>query len=367
MRSVRYLKISSCIIGLSFFFLLSCQRKERDQPTQNKILPASLGKSGEMLVVMDTALWQSDLGDSLKSILLKPYPGILQEEPHFKVRNVNPLRMIPTLEKFRNIIYVITLDNQSAAGKVMSGYLSKETKQKILQNEDLFMLMRRNADAENQMILLLFAESATKLKTQMGRYKNYLRNTLEQEAVVQAQFDLNKVLDDKLSEQISSMCGLKMNIPKGFSLVKNQNNFIWLREIKDPYDQSIVISYEPYISTGQFTQSSMLATRDLLMKPNISGSGLRDTTSYMMTETLVQPDYQVIKSQPYTTELRGLWRLKNNARGGSFIARQLLDTASGQVYYVEAFLYAPGQGKRDRLREYTALLNSIRFEALKKE
>jgi hypothetical protein len=359
-----FCKTCSFVFILSTLLLVSCSPSDKDTKDSNPILPTSLGKSGEMLVVMDTLLWQSELGDSLRKIILSPYPGILQEEPYFKVRNVNPLRMIPTLEKFRNVVYVITFDNQTAAGKVMNRYLSKETKLKSAGNNDLFMLLRRNADAENQMILLLFAPTIAQLKENLSKHQGYLRNILEQEAVVQARYDLSKTLDTKLAEQVAEITGLKMDIPKGFQIVKNQDNFLWIREIKDPYDHSLVISHEPYISTGQFTLTDMLATRDLIMKPNLTGSGLKDTVSYMLTETLIQPDYKVISNSPYTTEMRGLWRLKNNSRGGSFIARQILDTISQKVYYVESFLYAPGQGKRDKLREYTALLNSIKFQTV---
>lgn len=345
------------IIGT--LLLTGCSQEEKTQENAERILPASLGKSGELLVVMDTALWHSSLGDSLRTVLKAPYPGILQDESYFKARNVDPLRMSHTLEKFRTLLYVIVLDQPSAAGKRMIKFLSPQILDQIKGGAEQWMMLRRNVDAQNQVVMLLFADSTQKLSKKIGLHKRYLTQLLEDETVFQTSKELFTKRNVSLEEKVAQYASLTMQLPDAYQWVKADTSFLWLRTIGEQYDKSIVLWWEPYLSQDQFSSATMVANRDLMMKPHITGSGVADTVSYMLTETLAPVEYKIWSEVPYQTEIRGLWRLKNNARGGSFLGRCLLDTARNRVLYIEGFVYAPGQSKREVIREFDAILRAI--------
>jgi hypothetical protein len=343
-----------------FVALSGCSQREKTGETTERILPASLGKSGELLVIMDTALWRGYLGDSIRTVLQAPYPGILQEEPYFKARNVDPLRMSNTLEKFRTLVYVIVLDQPSAGGKKMMRFLSPQVLDQIKKGAEQWMMLRRNVDAQNQVVMLLFADSTQKLARLVGRHKQYLVQLLEDESVLQSSKEIFVKRNTSLENRVTQFANVQMTLPEPLQWAKADSSFIWLRSIGQQYDKSIVLWWEPYIAQNQFDQTSMVANRDLFMKSRITGSGQADTVSYMLTETQAPIAYRVWAKEPYQTEIRGLWRLQNNARGGSFLGRCMLDTALNRVIYLEGFVYAPGQSKREIIREFDAILRSAR-------
>ncbi len=352
------------LLVFSLVSLLGCNKEKQeksDQKNSDRILPASLGKSGEMLVIMDTALWREPLGIAVKAIVQRDYPGILQGEPYYKVRNVHPMRMSSTLEKFRTLLYVVTLDNNSTSGREMQKYLSNELKQQMLTQPGNFMLLRRNVDAENQVVMILFHNYTDTLTELLTKYQSYLSKSLEQETVSQNAKELMAKRDLKTAEIVSNHTGLQLSLPKGFEIAKTDSQFIWIRSMQEKSDKSLVISWEDYLSQEQMSKTGMLDTRDMVLKPNLTGSGIKDSTSYMMTEEMSPVDYEVVRNSPYTTEIRGLWKLKNNSRGGSFVSRALLDERRNRVYYIEGLVYAPGQSKRDIIREFVAIMESIRL------
>lgn len=46
-------------------------------------------------------------------------------------------------------------------------------------------------------------------------------------------------------------------------------------------------------------------------------------------------------------KLRGLWEMKNDAMGGTFVSHMRIDRANARVVVVEGFVYNPGKLKRD--------------------
>jgi len=62
----------------------------------------------------------------------------------------------------------------------------------------------------------------------------------------------------------------------------------------------------------------------------------------------------------YAMETRGLWKiLDGEAMGGPFVSLTRLDQVNGRVVTAEAFLYAPGQKKRNALRQIEAILYTL--------
>ena len=57
--------------------------------------------------------------------------------------------------------------------------------------------------------------------------------------------------------------------------------------------------------------------------------------------------------------VKGLWEMKNDAMGGPFITHSIVDSANNRVITAEAFIYGPGEKKRDRMRRLEAALYTL--------
>ncbi len=59
-------------------------------------------------------------------------------------------------------------------------------------------------------------------------------------------------------------------------------------------------------------------------------------------------------------ETRGLWKLKNNSRGGPFLSYIFVDEPTNRLYYLEGFIMGPGvDKKREFMRQLEAILTSF--------
>ena len=64
----------------------------------------------------------------------------------------------------------------------------------------------------------------------------------------------------------------------------------------------------------------------------------------------------------YAVETRGLWKmLDGEAMGGPFVSLTRLDQVNGRVVTAEVFLYAPGQKKRNAMRQIEAILYTLKM------
>ena len=64
----------------------------------------------------------------------------------------------------------------------------------------------------------------------------------------------------------------------------------------------------------------------------------------------------------YALETRGLWKiLDGEAMGGPFVSLTRLDQVNGRVVTAETFLYAPGQKKRNAMRQMEAILYTLQM------
>jgi hypothetical protein len=63
----------------------------------------------------------------------------------------------------------------------------------------------------------------------------------------------------------------------------------------------------------------------------------------------------------FAVQLRGLWKVNNYYMGGPFISYAMVDEGTNRLYYVEAFLYSPGEEQRDDLRELNTILKTFDF------
>lgn len=127
----------------------------------------------------------------------------------------------------------------------------------------------------------------------------------------------------------------------------------------------VVYSY-PYTALEQFSGDSIISMRNAVLGQLVSA---QVEGSYMGTEYKHFPprSHQVAALRDtvggfYGIETRGLWKIYNGeAMGGPFVSLTRLDPVNGRVVTAEVFLYAPGQKKRNAMRQLEAILYSLKM------
>lgn len=142
---------------------------------------------------------------------------------------------------------------------------------------------------------------------------------------------------------------------------------LWCCNNKGSMRRDVVVYAYPYTDPNTFTLDYLNAKRDEVLSRVISASV---EGSYMGTEYKFFPpqmrNVQALKPKKddgfYATEVRGLWKIRNGeAMGGPYVSLTRLDQVRGNVITAETFVFAPGQKKRNALRQAEAILYTLQL------
>lgn len=369
MLTYRSRLLPSIVLFLScLVFVVSCSSGEGGSSSRkdDSNLPKARGATGEIVLVMDSVLWKGELGRQVRRVFSDTVPGLpLPPEPKFNLRYVDPFKLNRLLRSAKNMLFVTVFDNKSRASRKMQSYFTDESVERIKSGEDLFMYAKDNEFARGQKILHLFGASEEDLISNLKKNKVGLQDYYEE---VEKKRLAEKIYSVKPERGIINVieedfeCSLR--IPYDFDIAKQEEDFIWIRQLDREVDKSFVISYRPYTSETAFEKENLIAWRNRLGKIHLADS----RRVYMQTDSIT-PVYTREKNfnGHYAVEMRGLWRLSNNTMGGPFVSMGIVDEERNRFYYVEGYVYAPSKRKRNIMLEMETVLETFRILPVKEE
>lgn len=322
-------------------------------------LPVARGAAGEIILVMDSTNWKGAVGEALRDIFMAPMPGLPQEEPMYRLNYVSPLALNSVLRSAKNMIFVTILEGNSQADRKLKSYFTKESLEKIKSDSSLYLYSRQDEFAKGQQILHLFGKTEETLLAQLNANGNHIRGYFDEAENKR----LKKALFTKEEKGIENVLKKQHNffirVPYGYEIAKNEDRFVWLRQLGRDTDKNIFIAYRNYDTEGLFSKESLLELREAVAKKYIYDA--QDTSLYVTTQRIAPIDTTEINfNGHYAVKMGGLWKLTDNSLGGPFISYTLVDEALHRLYYIEGFVSSPGQDKIDLMREVEVILATFR-------
>lgn len=348
--------VIALFIGILFF---SC---EGNSETADSSKPKARGAIGEIILVIDSLKWAGPLGDELKNIFQADLPGIIRSESRFKVNTVDPRAMTRMLKMSTNLVYVTTFDDKGAASQVINAQFSKESKQKAMNDPEIYSLRLADEYAVGQEVLYLFGNTEEQLISNLRKNRDKLQNLFE----VRERGRLEKIIlarkNTAAAAEAKKNLGIQINVPASYQIAKSEENFLWVRQITptaNRADISLFFYVTDYTSEKQTFPENILKLRDSITKEYIFGDP-EDPNSYVVTEKQIQPAFRnMVINGNFTTEIRASWKTNNISMGGSYLGYLMINEKKGKLYYMEGFVYYPNEVHRDALREIeTILLNT---------
>jgi len=323
------------IAALGLVFLLGCNPEKARQ--QQGTLPSVTGKTGELVVVMDTAKFRGQTGLPIRKQLSSVFKGLPQPEPIFDLVNIPGKAFDRGFKTHRNVLRV-----QMGQQYSKTQFLIKKgvyAKSQILieaqapNDSSLKKLFRQQGDKAAQRFI----------ESEWNRYLKAYRSMRNRGAM----------------QHLREKFGIEMVIPKGYSLDKDTTNFSWLAKEDPEYSQGFLIYKYPYKGEETFTLQYQIDMRDRFTKKFVPGPS---PNSWMITETMVTPFFEKKRLNNHTVyEMRGLWKVKNDFMGGPFVTYSIFNENTGQVITVDGFVYAPRFDKRNYVRQIEAILQSLKL------
>ena len=319
--------------------LSSCQKKadKKIQPTETRaILPPSTGNLSELVIVVSDDLWKGQIGAILKSAFQENIQAIPQQEALFDLYAIEPKDFSSIFQTHKNILWLSTGDKGSVERKGQKW-------------------------AKNQLYVRVMHETEEQLAQSLQNHVYKIRDWFLDKDQQRRLEKLKPYAEKEIQKQLNDIYGINMSIPKDYQIAAVEENFIWLRRDNPKVNiiSNIWIHSENYHSAEQFNKERLIQLRDSLGKVHVEGSLPQ---SFMATEMIYEPDYMLIKENPYTIETKGLWTMVNDFLGGSYVAYAILDKEKQKIIYAEGFLYCPSERKRSHILELEAVLSSIKLK-----
>lgn len=342
--------------------IFACSQKDRDKMGKNlDLLPPAQGGKGEVLIIMDSTKWNDTLGVAVRDVFQEIVPALPQAEPMFSTTFVTASLFRGLLKQHRNIIIITTFDSNTNEAKILQSNFTEESREKVLSDSNSYLLIKENEYAKGQTIMHLFSKTEKGMMQKLEQHKTEIQtyfNLKEEEAITSRLF---KVLDENLMKNFEKH-GLTIKIPSGYRFAKDTNDFLWIRFPEVNFDKNIFFAHKPYTSEKQFETDSIVAWRDSIAIKNLYGNP-ENENSFVKTENLepVVP-LEVTYMGNYAKKILGRWKTNNFTMGGSFVSYTFASEKTGKIYYLEGFIYAPSEKKREYMRQLNTILQSAEMK-----
>jgi len=309
----------------------------------DRLLTSATGSIYECLVVSDASL-KAPVCETMGADMY----GLPQMEAYFTTTHVTPAQFDDLFKGTRNILLVDVNPNKYT--------IVKATKARDVWSKPQAMVRIQAPDEET-------------FRKYWSENGNNIREWFVQEELArQIRFyraSTNKDARAKLQKQ-----GYDLLIPEDFMLIMdtclNDVQVLWCCNNKGPMRKDVLVYNYPYTAQEQFGNESIIAMRNAvlgqLVSAQVPGSHMGTEYKHFPPLTRQVPALRDTVGGFYAMETRGLWKiLDGEAMGGPFVSLTRLDQVNGRVVTAEAFIYAPGQKKRNAMRQTEAILYTLRM------
>lgn len=355
-KNMRYIFIA-LIISIAFISCTSSTSGKKDE----SLMSMARGKSGEVILVMDSTKWEGELGDAVRNIFMSSVEGLPRPESHFTIRYVDPRKLNDVLKGVKNMIFVTTFDSKTKGSRTINNYFTKESRAKIKSNENLFLVTDKNVFAKGQEVMYLFGNNQDILISHLKENTQKLRdhfNSIEAKRTAAKLYKGKRVVGIENALKKKHNCFVK--VPYGFKLVQEEKGFIWMRRIDTDVDRDIFIGYQDYTDESVFEHTKVMAFRHEITKQYLFDDPAKPQTYVTVQKEAPLFQREVNFHDKYAIETKGLWKTNNNSMGGPFKSYLFVDESMNRVYYIEGFVYSPGKKQREIMREIDVILSTFR-------
>ncbi len=310
--------------------------------------PKAIGPEGDLMLVVEDEFWRNHaLGDTLRTFFQQEYPGLPQVEPLWKISRISPKDFSGNLRWQKNVFIVVVSDRHPAGQPTLEFA------------EDAFstpqMVIRLKANHPNEWLAAFRAHR-----------KEVLSRLKEKDGRVMAQTIRAKNLCKSCNDTLIQRMGIELAIPSVFRPVIQNSKVCAFQYSAERVEKGSVhliekvvwLSSIPYTSEEQFSVKYLKKVSDGITQTYFKGE---NQGSGVIIEPRMPCDSSSLTIQGnYAMELRGLWRMSNEFKGGPFLLYAILDASKRRIWLGGGFVFAAGLDKRSHMIELEGVLRSLR-------
>lgn len=304
----------------------------------------STGSTNEILVVTNSKVqWEGEMGNVIRQVFEQPLPGLPQPEPMYKLFNVAE-KDFNKLFKSQHNIFIVDIDTKFVDPQV-------ET--------------RKDLWTKPQRVIKITAPDTASFRRIFDEHSSAFLKSFNELEIIRTNQQFAMARSVSLMNTINDKFGFTMQLPGGFYIADQADDFMWVRQTiqksKQDVEIGIMIYTEPYYDTISFMGENIIALRDSLSLAFIPGPR---EGSYMITSTeYIEPVFK--RKDDFVTgfavETRGLWMVENDFMGGPFISFTFVDPTNKTLITLDGYVYNPSDLKRNFIRQIEAIFHTLKF------
>lgn len=286
-----------------------------------------LGSDYDIRVVADSSLWQQTepiVREIFERVEYNPQP-----EKVFQIIKAN----VNNFKRFKNILFLSTLDAQDEISKNINASVTNEIKSKIASGN--FIFITKNEWANPQIVMFLIGSDLPSLKNKID----------EKRAEIFFQFDdyWNKFHEANLfkyKEQVDfekhllKNYGWMLRVPIDFKpqIQSASDRFVMFK--RQPPSRWLAIYWIEAIDPGIITKDWCIAKRDEIGKKFYENEVVEQKYQEVIAE-------EVIFLNRRALQLKGLWKNEEKVAGGPFRLYCFFDAPTERIYFIDMHVFSP--------------------------
>ncbi|MEQ8470556.1 MAG: DUF4837 family protein [Marinoscillum sp.] len=335
--------------------------KSATDKVKKDFLPLARGEADEIILVIDSTHWKSTVGDEIKDLYQEYMPMLPQDEHEFALNKVNPRRLNSVLKHAKNMIFVMTLDSKTLESRTIREYFTDNSLKMIQRDSSLFYTVRRDEFAKGQIVLYLFGQTEEQLVESIRDNKSSLKELFASAVRERVRDEVYSKVEKGLTRSIAEEHTFSIQVPYGWSIAKNLDNFVWMRYLESDHELNVFCYEGPYRDQKVFNKVDEF-------RDEITSEYLRDSEK---PQLFIQRQAQipiltkrVTFKKRFAVETRGLWKISDSSGGGPFVSYTFVDEDTQKIYYIEGYVYAPATKKKHLVRKVESILSTFEVDSI---
>jgi hypothetical protein len=362
MINMKQLVFSVLVFSLFTLSFSACSSGSENPSLKAK--PNAYSKLNELTIVADTAIWNGPVGDTLRYYFESPYLILPQPEPMFDLRYFTP-RQIAEEQLYRSYRTYIFLSDLSRSGsktnELVKSDIGEEKINKGLVEGGGNIAVGQNKWANNQQLFYLYGSDENQLAEVISKAYPAVKKKIQETDADRIQATVFQGGNNSsISNRILEAFGAQVKIPKDYKIAIDDGKVMWLRKENKDLSSNILITKVKYTGPEQMSKESLKEIRNELGKKYVSST---IEGSYMTTNDEDLPLFAENKTinNRFSVELHGIWELENDFMGGPFVSLAMVNEKKGELFFIDGFIFSPGEEKRNSMQYMEAILRSVKF------
>ena len=314
------------------------------------------GSPYELVLVCAQPEWQSELGDTLQSVLKQPVKELMQYEPVYDVMRILPNNFKSLTRTHRNVV-VVNVNPEIAEPGIIVQY---------------------NVTAKPQIYITLKGPDTQSLAKYVSDNRDNILYVLEKAERDRTIAYATRYFSAPLREKIVEKFGMDLAVPNNYQVRSESDDMLWVSQEFPTASQGFFIYKYPYEGKQSLTREALVKARNKFASriPGPREGSYMTTTNKIVDDTgedymPYMPEYiQLLIGDRMWVEMYGLWEVENYFMGGPFVSYTTVNKTTNEVVTIDCYVYYPtlynkDPEKRNKLRALQHLVYLADFPAAK--